>query len=62
MKLNIGKKITGLEIETLNCEISSLCYTVYWYVLQSRQVGRTFKLVNPNDSQSSLVSLLGRNV
>ena len=59
VKLNIGKKITGLEIMTSNrkkiLHVSKLIellfkgdsYTVYRDVLESRQVGRTFKLVNP---------------
>ena len=58
MKLNIGKKITGSEIMTLNLEkicmfpnlykpCLSVSCTVYRDVLESRQVGKMFKLVNP---------------
>ena len=66
VKLNIGMKITGLEIMTLNREIISLfpnlynsclrgSYTVYRDVLESRQVGRTFKLVNPKHENRTSV-------
>ena len=61
VKLSIGKKITGLEILTLYCKKFDMfpnlknwclrgCYSVYRDVLKGRQVGRTFKLVNPKAS------------
>ena len=57
VKLNIGNKITRLEIMTLNRKKMSmfpnlfnsclrLSYTVYRHILESRQVGRAFKLPN----------------
>ena len=66
VKLNIDQKLTGLEIMTLNREKISMfpnlhnsclrgSYTVYRDVLESTQVGRTFKLVNPKHEDRASV-------
>ena len=60
MKLNLGNNITGLEITTLNCEKNLAYFQTCRIVggfkgklncLQGcfRQIGETFKLVNPED-------------
>ena len=48
MKWNFGKKISGLQIRFQIIELMLKgSYTVYGDVLKSRQVRRTFKLMNP---------------
>ena len=48
MKLNFVKKISGLQIRFQIIELMLKgSYTVYEDVLKSRQVRRTFKLMNP---------------
>ena len=66
VKLSIGKKITGLELMTLNCKKTSMfpnlwnwclweSYTVYKDLLESRQAERMFKPVSPKqDDQASV--------
>ena len=65
MKLNIGKKITGLEMALSrekiqhNSKLIELMFkgelTVYRDVLESRQLWRTFKLVNAKHKDQSPV-------
>ena len=64
MKLNIGKSITGLEMMvSMNGMFPNLqnwclrgSYTVFRDVLESRQVGRMLKLVNPKHKDWGCIS------